>query len=299
VADQQFMVIEQQGVTLRLPMQPILYRDQPVITLRMMDELHQRPEGTAGRNFRERRGKLLKGTDYFDVSYGEWSQIDEFRRSEESRQHAPVILLTESGYLLLVKSFQDERAWQVQRMLVSSYFRAKMSADHLEDYLPVAKMIEGVKDAMLVAVQPLVEGQVAMSQSHKELKAGQEDLKKEMGELRSQVASVIKKRNLRAGTVRRHLDVILARFAGKCPCCGIKDIVDEYGNKMPGCHEEHYFYPTENQIHRTWLTCSECNQNLRTNSFRQSTRNRFEGYQSARELYERASEPILPFGSDW
>ena len=36
----------------------------------------------------------------------------------------PITLLTESGYLMLVKSFTDDLAWTVQRQLVNTYFRA-------------------------------------------------------------------------------------------------------------------------------------------------------------------------------
>ncbi|MDU2485832.1 MAG: ORF6N domain-containing protein, partial [Citrobacter freundii] len=34
-----------------------------------------------------------------------------------------VTLITESGYLLLTKPFNDDLAWQVQRQLVKAYFR--------------------------------------------------------------------------------------------------------------------------------------------------------------------------------
>ena len=34
-------------------------------------------------------------------------------------------LITESGYLMLVKSFTDDLAWKVQRELVNTYFRVK------------------------------------------------------------------------------------------------------------------------------------------------------------------------------
>lgn len=36
-----------------------------------------------------------------------------------------LILITETGYLMLVKSFTDDLAWNVQRELVKNYFRAK------------------------------------------------------------------------------------------------------------------------------------------------------------------------------
>ncbi|MBS6504229.1 MAG: ORF6C domain-containing protein, partial [Clostridium sp.] len=35
------------------------------------------------------------------------------------------LLITESGYLMLVKSLQDDLAWKVQRELVNNYFRVK------------------------------------------------------------------------------------------------------------------------------------------------------------------------------
>lgn len=92
---------------------------QKVITLRDVDLVHQRSDGTAGRNFRQNRKRFIEGKDYFQ------------RNSSEARNElgivAPngLILLTEMGYLMLVKSFTDELAWKVQRQLVETYFRAK------------------------------------------------------------------------------------------------------------------------------------------------------------------------------
>mgnify|MGYP001623778949 FL=1 len=40
------------------------------------------------------------------------------------RQQNEITLISESGYLMLVKSFTDDLAWTVQRQLVDSYFRA-------------------------------------------------------------------------------------------------------------------------------------------------------------------------------
>ena len=36
-----------------------------------------------------------------------------------------IILITESGYFMLVKSFTDELAWSVQRQVVKTYFRVQ------------------------------------------------------------------------------------------------------------------------------------------------------------------------------
>lgn len=97
------------------------YRGQRVVTLAMIDEVHQRPEGTAGRNFRENKSRLIEGEDYFELG------SDEIRRHLAdgvfSKFASSGIVLVESGYLMLVKSFTDDLAWQVQRELVNSYFR--------------------------------------------------------------------------------------------------------------------------------------------------------------------------------
>lgn len=98
------------------------YRGQRVVTLAMIDLAHERPEGTAGRNFREHRERLIAGEDYFQVG------SDEIRRNNpgaipDSLRRNDVVLLTEQGYLMLVKSLTDDLAWTVQRQLVSNYFR--------------------------------------------------------------------------------------------------------------------------------------------------------------------------------
>lgn len=103
---------------------------QRVITFQDIDTVHQRPRGTASRNFRENRDKFIEGTDYFKVS------PDDFRRAIEEmdiRQSNVVTVLTESGYLMIVKSLHDDLAWAVQRELVNTYFKAKEYAAQVEE----------------------------------------------------------------------------------------------------------------------------------------------------------------------
>lgn len=98
------------------------FSGQRVVTFRDIDAVHGRPDGTASRNFRSNREHFIEGEDFFKIT------PDEFRRAigeMDSRQQNDVTLITESGYLMLVKSFTDDLAWKVQRELVNSYFRAK------------------------------------------------------------------------------------------------------------------------------------------------------------------------------
>jgi phage antirepressor YoqD-like protein len=93
-----------------------------VVTLAMVDAVHQRPEGTAGRNFRENRSRFIDGEDYRELT------ADDIRRQSLEgvfpARTSKGIVLTESGYLMLVKSFTDDLAWSVQRQLVKAYFKA-------------------------------------------------------------------------------------------------------------------------------------------------------------------------------
>ena len=64
--------------------------------------MHERPEGTASRNFRTNRSHFIKGEDFYKIT------PDEFRRTigeMDARQSNDVTLITESGYLMLVKHF--------------------------------------------------------------------------------------------------------------------------------------------------------------------------------------------------
>lgn len=116
------------------------YREQRVVTFKDIDTMHQRADGTAGRNFRANRKHFIENVDFFRIS------PDEFRRTlfceMDLRQQNDVILVTETGYLMLVKSFTDDLAWIIQRELVSNYFR-KSAEIHLQS--PYFELIEKQK----------------------------------------------------------------------------------------------------------------------------------------------------------
>lgn len=107
------------------------YNGQRVVTFKDVDTVHNRPDGTASRNFRNNRKHFIECEDYFKIT------PDEFRRTigdMDKRQQNDVTLLTESGYLMLVKSFTDELAWNVQRQLVKSYFRVNQIQKVIDSY---------------------------------------------------------------------------------------------------------------------------------------------------------------------
>lgn len=99
------------------------YNNVRVVTFKDIDTVHERPDGTASRNFRKNREHFVENEDYFIIEL----TADEIRRQFQVGKNAgrTAILITESGYLMLVKSFTDDLAWEVQRKLVNTYFRVK------------------------------------------------------------------------------------------------------------------------------------------------------------------------------
>lgn len=119
------------------------YNGQRVITFKEIDQVHKRPSGTARKRFNENKKRLILGEDYF------------VRNPDEALNELGIIapnglyLLTETGYLMLVKSFTDDLAWQVQRALVNNYFRIKEEPekrppDYLESIIKKCKLLCGL-----------------------------------------------------------------------------------------------------------------------------------------------------------
>lgn len=133
------------------------YQGQRVVTFAMIDEAHQRPKGTASAAFRRHRTRFTLGKHYFeldadDIRNGLKATADVKRRQMEEKKttggtkvtqlldelfpsHTKSgIVVTEMGYLLLVKPFTDELSWQIQEQLIEAYFRP---SPHFSDIRPV------------------------------------------------------------------------------------------------------------------------------------------------------------------
>ena len=99
------------------------YRGRRVVTFADIDNVHNRREGTAGRNFRTNRIHFIPNIDYYEIN-----QTDEIRRFGFERPQGgtpkALILVTETGYLMLTKSFTDNLSWNIQRELINGYFKS-------------------------------------------------------------------------------------------------------------------------------------------------------------------------------
>lgn len=139
------------------------YNGQRVVTLKEVDAVHQRPEGTARKRFNDNREHFIEGTDFFTITQPSEIRTLGFERPQGGLPEK-VTLITESGYLMLVKSFTDDLAWEVQRKLVNTYFRAKSMQSDMNALSPQLQLLISMElkqkehDRQLAAVNQRVDG---------------------------------------------------------------------------------------------------------------------------------------------
>lgn len=124
------------------------FNGQRVVTFKDIDMLHERVEGTADRNFRENKKHFIENEDYFILKK---NQNNEIRGLEIPNRG--ITLLTESGYLMLVKSLQDDLAWKVQRELVNNYFRVKSNFNNQLPSIDIANQMLGLAQSTQMMAQ--------------------------------------------------------------------------------------------------------------------------------------------------
>ena len=126
------------------------YKGKRVVTFKDIDMVHERPDGTARHRFAENKKHFVENEDYFVVTPQilENAELDGFRPiGIDTVSPRGTALITEQGYLMLVKSFTDDLAWEVQRKLVSSYFNVHQIAN--EQLSPELQMLQGLLGQMV------------------------------------------------------------------------------------------------------------------------------------------------------
>lgn len=126
----------------------IEYRNLPVVTLPMIDEMHERPKNTAYAAFNRNKKRFLEGEDFFLVPQEEWKSLLVLRETPHQTPKTRgghtgnMIFLTETGYLMLVKVFDDDLSWRIQRELVKRYFAqaTEIPALNIKYTLDLAKL---------------------------------------------------------------------------------------------------------------------------------------------------------------
>lgn len=83
------------------------YQGQRVVTMKEIDKIHGKANGTARKRFNDNRKHFIEGEDYFKVKCSEVRPFFGQTPPNGFNPDADITLITESGYLMLVKSFTD------------------------------------------------------------------------------------------------------------------------------------------------------------------------------------------------
>lgn len=135
------------------------YEGKRVITFKDIDRVHERPDGTARKAFNRNKKRFIEGEDYFV------HERDEAKLLFGAIAPNGLTTVTESGYLMISKVFDDDIAWDVQRKLVNSYFRTKEITS---------------QDSTLLAMQMITETMKLMQQDISSIKEQQTQTQKQI-----------------------------------------------------------------------------------------------------------------------
>lgn len=108
------------------------YNGERVVTAWDIETLHEKDVREINQQFKRNINNLIENEDYFVVDRSYISESLAVIQNFIPNNVKEIILFTESGYLLLTKTFTDERSWNIQRQLVKSYFKLKELKEKVE-----------------------------------------------------------------------------------------------------------------------------------------------------------------------
>lgn len=121
------------------------WNNQRVVTFNDIDRVHEKAEGTAKRTFYKYKQYFTENHDYFIVKPGDFQKYAKCTLGimAEEIPNRGITFITESGYLKITKPISGEKAWQVQCMLVNSYFKFKEITETLQPTETGLQLSEG------------------------------------------------------------------------------------------------------------------------------------------------------------
>ena len=101
------------------------YKKERVITAWDIGKVHNRDVGEINKIFNRNKDKFILNEDYFILKIKDFSERFKTIQDFIPNNVKEIVLFTESGYLMLVKTFTDDLSWEIQRQLVKGYFKLK------------------------------------------------------------------------------------------------------------------------------------------------------------------------------
>lgn len=101
------------------------YKGQRVVTSWDIAKVHKREPREINQNFNYIKSRLILNEDYYLIPKEKLAESKILIQEFIPNNVKEIPLFTEQGYLMLTKTFNDNLSWEVQRLLVKSYFTLK------------------------------------------------------------------------------------------------------------------------------------------------------------------------------
>ena len=198
------------------------FQGQRVVTAWDIAKVHNREVKRINEQFNRNKEKMIENEDFFIIKRNEIPKsLSETLMDlwESAPSMNEMVLFTESGYLMLVKTFTDDLSWRVQRELIKGYFIAK-------------EMVRPLTPAeqLLAQAQLMVEMENRLNTIEKNTARLENNLRRT---ITNEYFTVIGYANFRGINANTYNSSVIGRKASKiCKDCGLaigKVIDSKYG----------------------------------------------------------------------
>nr|DAY13137.1 MAG TPA: hypothetical protein [Caudoviricetes sp.] len=139
------------------------YKKERVVTAWDIGKVHNRDVGEINKIFNRNKDKFILNEDYFILKIKDFSERFKTIQDFIPNNVKEIVLFTESGYLMLVKTFTDDLSWEIQRQLVKGYFKLK----ELKSSLDKDKRLEIMEKNANVRMAKMLKSLIPFSKSER------------------------------------------------------------------------------------------------------------------------------------
>jgi Rha family phage regulatory protein len=187
----------------------------------------------------------------------------------------PSINLTRDGFMLLVMGWNGERAMALKVAYIEA-FNAMESELRTRDVTTHSDLIESIREI----VRPLSVRFDGQDVAIERIETRVDGIADEVSHIKFRLCHG--RRRLSEATKREHVAATFA-LGGRCPCCGMAEVIDKDGNRSTFSEFDHFYHNSNPSVDATWLTCKPCNQDLATGKLaRDQVETQFRSYQEKR-----------------
>ena len=108
------------------------YNGERVVTAWDIAKIHEKDVNEITKNFNRNRETFDLNEDYFVLNREEFFERFKIVQDFIPNNVKEIILFTQSGYLLLAKTFSDKLSWKIQKELIKAYFKLKELKEKIE-----------------------------------------------------------------------------------------------------------------------------------------------------------------------